>query len=148
MRNNLIRFLLPPAGTVAPSTSASVNANRRFFMSVTLTCAVCEKPFRVSPSHAKRRKTCSKACHRVYMSKALSGENHYAWQGGPPTASCANCGKTIKVSQKRLEEYENNFCDRECYGEWISTHQRGEKAPRWAGGSVEVTCATCGRTLE
>jgi hypothetical protein len=86
--------------------------------------------------------------------------------------SCATCGAEKEIFPCHNEEYDKHFCDIRCYGEWRSKNIRGEKNPKWIGGSdvcgydtyaeqisfaedvrrnpddiniIQVKCAYCGR---
>lgn len=49
---------------------------------ISLTCPICEAQFSVKPSHAKRRRYCSKRCMAVAYADRISGENNFNWRGG------------------------------------------------------------------
>lgn len=51
-------------------------------MAITIICRVCKKEFKVKPSHAKRRKTCSLKCSSIWQSKYCIGKNARNWKGG------------------------------------------------------------------
>jgi len=74
-------------------------------MSITKKCLQCEKEFKTRPSHAKRRKYCSKAC------LALSKRNVVE-------ISCNNCNKIfeIRYSLRNTKKY----CSLKC---WIEKKQ-------------------------
>lgn len=57
---------------------------------------------------------------------------------------CAACGTMLKRDSYRVQKSANLFCDRRCYANWQSVHQRDENNhnPKIR---VSVVCVTCGR---
>lgn len=53
---------------------------------------------------------------------------------------CVNCGDRKTLTRSKTERSENNFCNNECYSEWVS----GETHPRW--NREKVSCSNCGNT--
>lgn len=70
-------------------------------MPVTLVCPVCSTCFKVKPSHAERRKYCSRAC----MS-----------EGRQQRVECSSehCGNSFEVVPSRLEHGRGKHCSRDC----------------------------------
>lgn len=68
-------------------------------------CEACGKRFGVVPSRANTARFCSVGCEIKV------------------TVKCKTCGKEFQVIPRRLRTAK--FCSKECYGKWISIHQRG-----------------------
>jgi endogenous inhibitor of DNA gyrase (YacG/DUF329 family) len=77
---------------------------------------------------------CSRRCHADWMSENKRGENATMWDGGDVEVECGCCGSVFKTQPAKAKRNSNNFCSRDCYGEWISNNVTGEDHPRWVGG--------------
>lgn len=112
---------------------------------ITLICPQCDKQFERAPSQVKGREQCfcSRKCQMAWRSQNQKGDK---WPGYKKQAvPCSQCGKELLRAPSSIRE--RNFCDQICFSQWKST-QTGKKAPRWAGGMVQVSCSTCGKPLE
>lgn len=59
-----------------------------------------------------------------------------------PFVNCAYCGKEVEVTNYQISIAKNNFCNKQCQGEY----NRGKKCARGTGRDIEVNCAWCGKT--
>ena len=82
----------------------------------TLTCPMCGKEFKVKPSHASKRKYCSRECRY---------RQHH-----PVAKSCSWCGSAITVPRHKLKEH--NFCNHSCWAQFRCSNPL--QHPRWKGG--------------
>lgn len=57
----------------------------------------------------------------------IKGENHFNYS--KQKTSCTNCGKTILISKYKTTNYNNHFCSRKCFAEYMSIHMKGENNP-------------------
>lgn len=51
---------------------------------------------------------------------------------------CSQCGKLLLLQPNELENRQNKFCGKECYGRWASENRRAENHPGWKGGRRQV----------
>lgn len=50
---------------------------------------------------------------------------------------CENCGATLERHPSRIESASyGEFCDLDCYGEWLSDHVVGSSHHQWEGGTI------------
>lgn len=109
---------------------------------VELTCEVCGQEYEVQASQKSNRRFCSREC----ALEVVPAE----WQGSSEerrervTVTCAACGSEFETHPYRVEKTQNQFCDADCYAEWVSESMSGKNSPHWSGGRPEVTCANCG----
>jgi hypothetical protein len=61
---------------------------------------------------------------------------------GLVTVPCDWCGATLERRPRRINEYDRQFCDEDCQGEWRSEHRTGANAFNWR--SEWATCEVCG----
>lgn len=89
---------------------------------ITLDCPICGKQFEVKPYrlNSGKKLTCSYSC-----GLALLG-----W--GSKILNCDYCGQEFR--RKNAEIKKQNFCSRECMGNWQSENIHGENSPSWKGG--------------
>lgn len=83
-------------------------------------------------------------CGREFGSKKGLGLHRTQTHNYPSKikVECSNCGNKKKLTRYKAERSENHFCNKDCYGEWIS----GENHPKW--NREEVSCANCGKVKE
>jgi len=60
---------------------------------------------------------------------------------------CDNCGDELTRHKWRVDEFEKQFCDGDCYTQYKST-QTGKDAPQWDGGKERLRCENCGEYFE
>jgi len=74
-------------------------------MSVTIRCAVCGGPIETSPSHVRRRSTCSKACRTAWQRKfeVSADELLLAVWAEPVTTVAAPFDVSDKAIEKRCK---------------------------------------------
>lgn len=105
---------------------------------VTVECVICGAERDLYPSDAEKTVTCGgDACTREAKRRALSGENHYAWGGGKTAEiNCAVCETPYAVYPCYADR--RRLCDDpECFAEFCSETNKGERNPMWAGGGVD-----------
>ena len=96
------------------------------------TCRKCTAEFEYYPSDKKG----------IFCSQCIAKAN-----GGIPELpsrrvdrcqiSCGNCDTTIEILPSVLKKKKyGTFCDRDCYGEWLSEKVVGENHHQWEGGSI------------
>jgi len=103
-------------------------------------CKNCGETFERYSSQAG--KCCSDECRY----ELRQGENHPNWVDNIVETECGYCGEDLEVEAWRYERTNNNFCDDECWGRWVSNNRSGEDSPTWEGGLVEIECEVCGDT--
>jgi 5-methylcytosine-specific restriction endonuclease McrA len=59
------------------------------------------------------------------------------------TVTCDNCGAELRRWPSHIND--NNFCDRDCHGEWLSEHKTGTDHPNYTQELIE--CDWCGNEL-
>lgn len=74
---------------------------------VTLTCAHCQQPFLVRPSHAHLREHCSMACR---VERKMRGQ-YYGRRAKQVFRGCIRCGKEFRVYPSTTRR----FCTYECH---------------------------------
>jgi len=50
------------------------------------------------------------------------------------TVCCQVCGEPFEAHAPNVRKGMGKYCSRDCYGVWLSAHNRGDKAPGWQGG--------------
>lgn len=106
-------------------------------MPVSKMCEWCNGAVTMSPSLAARLKHhfCGKECRAAWGDSKKS------------KVPCAYCGAILKKNTGGRPQ-KRHFCNVKCKSKWQSENTRGENAPRWAGGSISVPCAQCGKILK
>lgn len=108
------------------------NGNWRDAME-TATCRTCETEFEYYPSE-KDGVFCT-TC--VASADGLLPENPSRRQTRV-VVMCRSCGAEIKVLPSRWDSQKRGFfCDRGCYGNWLSSNIVGKAHHQWEGGTVE-----------
>ena len=92
-------------------------------MPVELECPSCNTHFKVKPSHADRRKYCSKDC----MGKGFQNK---------VKRECEWCGKSFKVVKSRVEHGRGKHCSKGCQYEANSEKLRSDERE-------EFECLNC-----
>lgn len=97
-------------------------------------CPECGRKFEVPPSQNSRRRFCSVECMDENRRK-IRGEEHPLFNR--VEVKCSNCGKKIGVILSRKNYWNNQFCNRECYFQWMkkSDFSVGANNSSWKGGS-------------
>ena len=93
------------------------NPNRQ--KRVSFTCETCGETTWICPSHASRRRYCSRACDPHFSGERVAVE-------------CESCGTVVQ----RQPSVANRFCSNECRLAWFSSHFVGENSPQWRGGTI------------
>jgi len=57
------------------------------------------------------------------------GKKAHGWKGGKQIVPCTQCGKPLERFPSVTGE--NNFCNRQCYGEWRTESLTGEANPNY-----------------
>jgi len=57
---------------------------------------------------------------------------------------CSWCGETLRRKKYRVKDYDEQFCGRNCQGEYYDENMEGENAVRWKGGKEKRECVICG----
>lgn len=115
-------------------------SKRKF--AVTISCEVCGKEFKRSPSAISYNKHqfCSRGCYYEWkkshpntenLGERPKGKDHYLWKE-KINVKCAFCGNEFKIYPFRLNEAK--YCSRKCYGNSLVIRLRGENNPYWKGG--------------
>jgi 5-methylcytosine-specific restriction endonuclease McrA len=101
---------------------------------VKVSCSSCGKEIRRYPFEVEDDKHyyCSDECESDHRAKFFTGEDSPAYKGAKVTKDCPNCGTE---NSRYKGSIDGGFCNRECYGEWLSENNSGENHPRWSGGS-------------
>lgn len=101
---------------------------------VEVSCSSCGKSIRRYPTEVENNDNhvCSDECGIEYRSTELVGEDAPAYTGAKVTKECPNCGSKVTRHKGSID---GGFCNRECYGEWLSENNCSENHARWNGGS-------------
>lgn len=114
---------------------------------IELTCEYCHVKF-LRPAYQKRRKHDFCCPEHGYAWRSENKESEFRYMRKGTVVHCANCDAELIRPPSRTDNYEKQFCNMKCQGEWISKNAVGENALRWAGGNIKVNCAQCGAELE
>lgn len=76
------------------------------------------------------------------------GKNHPKWKGGKVKVNCTWCGKELDKKPFEIKKTTNDFCDRICFGKYMSSRFNGKNHFNYKGGKIEVSCAWCGEKKE
>ena len=81
-------------------------------------CLFCNKEFHRPPSTIRNENKifCSNDCYLAYSNTVVV---------------CKWCGKELKV---QINQANKLFCDKACYGQWLSENNCAENHPSWKGG--------------
>lgn len=107
-------------------------------------CKNCGKEFRVKPSHAARRFSCSRKCAAERYKITMRGKNNPHWKGGMVEKKCVVCGK-IFLATPSLKNYRKN-CSKKCLGIFISFlfyKKKKNKKPKLAIKLFRYQIANC-----
>lgn len=118
------------------------------------TCSECRSAFDVKPSHAAKRRTCSKRCYAASL-RTKTGASNPNWKGGPVAIVCEWCSCSFSVRPATAGR--RRFCSRTCRTSWDATRV-GPASPKWTGGRKKTapkprkparvwTCIACGRIV-
>ena len=115
----------------------SVVSKRSGSSQVKKVCPVCGTTCWVKPSHAEKRKTCSRKCMGLSQIKKV-------------TLPCSFCGKDVEKCPSQLKQYgrqyshKNVFCGKDC----MTKYHTGDGNPnRRKENEVELKCQGCGQTF-
>lgn len=103
---------------------------------VEIECVVCGVSRRVYPSEAEKVSTCGRAaCNSAAKRRANEGENHHSWTGKCVEIECAVCGTPHAIYPCDADR--RQLCDDpDCFAEYFSELNKGERNPSWAGGKA------------
>ena len=110
-------------------------------------CSICGDEVERYPSQFAESGVviCSAACKKGYFSGAEHVTENLPSIGQTVTVECGYCGESLRRGKSRVDEYENQYCDRQCASKALRDQFTGEKSPRY--NRVETSCATCGDVL-
>lgn len=106
-------------------------------------CHTCGKEIQVRKAKYEtyKRHFCSDKCDSAWRSE------YYSEPLNKVTKPCTNCGESIKRWPSGFYG-EGQFCDPDCWSEWLANQMVGESNRFWDGGPITVECATCGEQKE
>lgn len=110
-------------------------------MNISVICQQCGTRFEVKPSRANSAKFCSRLCRTEWDRVHFSGQNSAKWKQKKPQ-TCLVCGEEFYLKPSSVARGYGKFCSVRC----LAIHRKsltGEKAGRWQGGKVEITCQIC-----
>lgn len=76
-------------------------------------CQICDKEFKVKPSHYKRLKNCSKKCMAISYKEQFQGNRNPNWQGGKyhnVSHICLYCNKKFEIIIYAMGKYCSRLC--------------------------------------
>jgi DNA-directed RNA polymerase subunit RPC12/RpoP len=100
-------------------------------------CVECGSEFEYYPSE-KTGYYCSECSDNSWGNENLlhaTGDENPRWRGGPVETSCSWCKKEIIVKITNYENYDNNFCSKECEGKFREVDFSGSGNPRYIDGN-------------
>jgi len=113
---------------------------------VTFECAYCCSDISVIRSDAENYDNhfCDRECKGNYRSESddWNGENHPRYNSSEVV--CDNCGSKLVRPQRRLDRYNLQCCDSDCYGEYMSQTGMNDGEDNPAYNSVVIECDWCG----
>lgn len=99
------------------------------------TCEWCGEEFHKPPKDNKDHDFCCHEHYAKWLKGRNTGEDHPNYTC--KTVECDNCGSEIVRPKWHLEQNpKGNFCDHECYSEWLSDNVHGSDHPNWTGGNI------------
>lgn len=103
---------------------------------VSIACEQCGKVVSQNRWRFKRYEHhfCSRTCLQDWekSGNAPSGEDHHQYKR--VMTKCAQCSSDVARHPYRISAFDNQFCSKSCYSQWMSEHMRGPDHPLWAGG--------------
>lgn len=101
-----------------------------------VTCNNCGEDFSKYKRRAERSDAdlCSQECREEYWSNNISPEIDTS--GESIELDCSYCDNTITKPKSRTL-FDKTFCDKDCYGDWLSENNVGEEHPQYTGGPAE-----------
>jgi len=123
----------------------------------TTKCETCGKTIETSFRELEQydKQFCSDKCDSQYRSDNPMTQNLPDNNKGSDhpryverhTVECDNCNSDIERVPSDISSG-NNFCDSDCYHEFLRDNMQGENNPNWKGGTVSVECTQCSEELE
>lgn len=108
----------------------------------TIQCDNCDAELQRWPSHISDHNFCDRDCHSEWQSRRKTGKAHPRYSR--VLLECDWCGDKLERIQSRAKNYERQFCDGGCKGDYYSENP----AELHNQDRVTVNCATCGSELE
>lgn len=105
-------------------------------------CLVCKKPFKVKPSHANKRVSCSSKCMAQMYAARLKGERNPHWKGGNVVKICGVCGNSYQATPGRAKN--SKFCSYKCMGSARAKYPGGVAKTRQPIQRKQHFCKQCG----
>jgi 5-methylcytosine-specific restriction endonuclease McrA len=99
-------------------------------------CKDCGNEFEYYPSD-KKGIYCSNCADNSWGTENLShesGEDNTNWKGGDVDTFCSYCDEQISVRRCHYNQYQNNFCSKDCEAKFRSKDFSGEGNPRYIDG--------------
>lgn len=99
-------------------------------------CSWCGETKTVPPAIKQRSEHhfCDAECYGEWQSENCQDEASRRWEGGKVAIQCDQCGEEALMWKHRVGKNDRQFCDDDCYKEWLSEHRVGEDHPSWRGG--------------
>lgn len=132
--------------TNQPSLNSHVGLSHPEKTGVTVECDYCGDDITRTQGvlDSSKNNFCSRDCKYSYRSESdeYSGENHYRYN--QVETCCEYCGSKLVRDGSRVERYDNQFCDSDCYGSYVSEEglNEGENNPVY--NSKTKKCVQCG----
>lgn len=116
---------------------------------VEVTCEYCGALSNRKQSVVKRNRHnfCNCKCRDKWQSKEYKGKSNPNYKG-KIKVRCDNCEKIIERKPSQIKRCKHHFCNRKCQGEWQSKEGKGSNNRAWNGGTREVSCDNCGKSIE
>jgi len=142
-------FSCPVCGSehdTQPGLNSHVGLAHPKYSTITVECEICGDEIETTRHKADSKRFCSNECKYENHSKEFTGENHPNYSG--KKVNCGYCGEELIRIKSRREECENQFCDNECYSNYISESgvYEGENNPVY--NSVTLECEYCGTEFD
>jgi hypothetical protein len=99
----------------------------------TATCDNCSEEFSKYKRRQKRSEAdlCSEQCKEQYWSENIAPEIESS--GRSVELQCSYCESEI-TKPESWAKFNKTFCDKKCYGSWLSENNVGENHPLYNGG--------------
>lgn len=118
------------------------------YSKIKVECSFCNSTFKRQKREVENSDNnfCNRECYDSWKKEnALSGEEHPLYDGPGICVKCSNCSSEKFVSEKRVEEQDNFYCDGKCQVEdqgiperWGNEGERVEKVCEWCDITFEV----------
>ena len=113
-------------------------------------CLLCNKKFKVKPSHYERRKYCSYGCRNTaYKGISFSISTQFLKGRKNPNnhtiaIKCKTCRGEFKVSPSKVKNDRTKFCSKYCMNINKREVMKGEENTSWKGGVTPINAAIRG----